>query len=164
MAYNEHIYVQKEGKAEDGSDKYPVLDLVESFGIYGKEIPFVVGGEVKNVHTNEWYDEDGDEEYVPDKLLLKAYDITIDFAYKGKQRSANEKVLSFIDYLTGRTDGASVMKLYSTYTGIGRQNVRLVKVNDDCELVREKGYDVLIFKVTFKINDPVTNIVLEKND
>ena len=54
------------------------------------------------------------------------------------------------------------MSIYDTYTDIGRQKVRLVKLNDNAELVRDGDGDILIFSVTLKVCDPITNIKLTK--
>ena len=52
------------------------------------------------------------------------------------------------------------MKLYCDYTKIGRQNVRFVSIGEDATLVRDANGDLLITKITFKVNDPVTDITL----
>ena len=52
--------------------------------------------------------------------------------------------------------------VYDTYTKIGRQKVRYVSVDDDIFWRQEEGGDIVVFVVTFKVNDPVTDITLSK--
>lgn len=67
------------------------------------------------------------------------------------------KVKAFLTYL--RESG--MMNMYSTHTGIGRQNVRLESVgNDSIWKQGDDGWWFLIFDATFKVNDPVTDITL----
>ena len=54
------------------------------------------------------------------------------------------------------------MSFYSTYLGFGRRKVRFEDIDDDAELIREGvGGDILIFKITFKVNDPVYDVTAE---
>ena len=77
--------------------------------------------------------------------------------------SANEKILTFLEYLTGRDGTGSEFSVYDARTRIGRQHVRYEKFSPDGEIVRDEHEgDVMVFKVSFKVNDPVTNIVLSK--
>jgi hypothetical protein len=67
-----------------------------------------------------------------------------------------------LDYLTGRDgDGAEFM-VYDTYTKIGRQHMRFVSVGEDIFHREIESGDVIVFSVTFKVNDPVTDITLSK--
>ena len=53
-----------------------------------------------------------------------------------------------------------LFKLYSSYTRIGRQNVRLDSISDSAKWKSDENGEYLIFEVTFKVNDPVTDVVL----
>ena len=73
--------------------------------------------------------------------------------FKGNAFGANEKCKAFIDYL--RKSG--MMKMYCDFNKIGRQHVRLKSIDPD--LYRYLGNeDLLVLSITFKINDPVTDI------
>lgn len=157
MAYNEHIYIQK--MSGEATNPHPCYDVLEEFKLWGKEIPFKVGGEIKGVFTQEWVDEDGDDELVPDVLMMKGYEMKWQLAYKGDKDSANRNINRFVEYLTGRSDGGGAMfYLYSTYTGIGRRYVRFVRLEDDAKLERKADYDLLIISIVLKVNDPSTEI------
>lgn len=134
-------------------------EVVSDFGIYCKNIPFKMFGDVKEPYSNDWIDEDGEEEYLPaGGLKWKSYEIEVEWAYKGDVNTANKKILDFINYLSGRSDGQPSMSIYCTHTGIGRTNVRLVKVADKATLVRdENNGDIVLFTTTLKVCDPVTS-------
>lgn len=150
------IYFRKTGSSI-------VKDSVRDFGMYCKDVPFTMFGEAKDVVSDNFTDEDGEDEYIPSVLPMKAYTMEVTFAFKGNRDSANKALRSFVEYLTGRdknSEGAE-FDMYSTYTEIGRQKCRFVSISNDADLVREDGYDILFPKITFKVNDPVTDIVLE---
>lgn len=140
----------------------PVVDTLNDWGIVCKDFPFKLHGEAKELPSHDWKDEDGDDEYVPDELKIAAYEIEVEFAYKGAMDSANANIKGFLDYLTGRGGTGAELMVYDTYTKIGRQNVRFVSVDDDVFYRQEEGGDVVVFVVAFKVNDPVTDITLNK--
>lgn len=139
-----------------------VVDTFDNWGIVCKDFPFEIYGEAKELPSNDWYDEDGDDEFIPDELKLSAYELDVDFAYKGSMNSANVNIRGFLDYLTGKDGTGAEMMVYDTYTQIGRQGIRYVKVSPDIFWRQEEGGDVLVFVVTFKVNDPLTDITLSK--
>lgn len=146
------IYMQQESEGAE------IIDTIDSFGLYCVDIPFKIADVVKDVVSRDWHDEDGIDEYIPkDGLKMSAYDMDVKFGFKGDKFAANESISAFIDYLK-----SGYIKLYCNYTKIGRQHVRLVKLNDSAELVRNDDGDILVFSVTFKVCDPLTNISLSK--
>lgn len=142
------IYIQKEGDGE------PVKDTIADFGMYVSENPFKPCSDVKEPTKRSWYDEDGDDEYIgSDGLYMASYENKVKFLFKGNVFGANEKCKAFIDYL--RKSG--MMKMYCEFNRIGRQHVRLKSI--DPELYRDPDDgDILTLSVTFKFNDPVTDI------
>lgn len=155
----EKIYIQKiKDESEPQADK---LELGEDFGFYGMELPFKISGEVKEPENNEWADEDGDDEYLPeDGLKMKAFEIDMKLGYKGDKNTANDKLETLLEYLTGRDGSGTRMKIYSSYTKIGYNDVRFKSISDDAELVRDDNGDILVIKITLKVNDPITKISL----
>jgi hypothetical protein len=150
------------GKDENDSD-YPVCESVNKWGIFCKDIPFKMFEKVKDPAKRSWYDEDGDDEFIPkDGLRLEAYTMKVEFACKkmnaDKFKKAVEDVRANIaDFLSYLRQGQ--FKLYSSYTRIGRQNVRLESVSDNAKWRSDEGGEYLIFEVVFKVNDPVTDVV-----
>lgn len=139
-----------------------VVDTLDSWGIVCKEFPFKLYGDAKELPSHDWKDKDGDDEYIPSELPIAAYEIEVEFAYKGAMNSANTNIGAFLAYLTGRGSTGAELQVYDTYTKIGRQSVRFVSVEDDVFYRQEEGGDVVVFVVTFKVNDPVTDITLSK--
>ena len=82
----------------------------------------------------------------------------VKFCCKGDKYSSNEKIKKFINYLTGLDGSGAEMKMYCTWTKIGRKSIRFDKLNDKAELVRDDDGDILVFTITFKVNDPVTDV------
>ena len=48
--------------------------------------------------------------------------------------------------------------MYCTWTKIGRTGIRFDKLNDKAELIRDEDGDTLVFTITFKVNDPITDV------
>ena len=161
MAYAK-VYIQKDfSKGE--TTNMQTKEVVSSFGIYCKDIPFLMYSDVKEPYSNDWLDEDGIEEYIPKEgLKMKPYDMEVEWAYKGAMYSANDKIKKFLDYLSGRSDNQPQMAIYCDYTKIGRYKIRLSKISDKVTLVRDKDNgDIVIFKTTLKVCDPVTEFVYD---
>lgn len=137
-----------------------VVDTFDNWGIVCKDFPFKLYGEAKELPSNDWKDEDGDDEYIPSELKIDSYELEVEFVYKGDMNTANTNIKAFLDYLTGRDGTGAELMVYDTYTKIGRQHVRFVSVDDDIFWRQEEGGDVVVFVVTFKVNDPVTDITL----
>jgi hypothetical protein len=142
---------------------HSVYESVATWGIWCKSIPFKIMEKVKDPAKRTWYDEHGDEEYIPsDGVYLEAYTMKVEFGCKKVYNSTasvadvRQKVGAFLQYL--RTAG--MMKMYSSYTRIGRQEVRLESVSDNAKWVSDDNGEFLIFEVTFKVNDPVTDVEL----
>lgn len=137
-----------------------LVETISRFGIYAKSIPFVVSMEAKEVPSNDWYDEHGEEDYIPSGgLYMKSYDMETEWAFKtckigGVTISANDAIKGFADMLRRMRH----FKLYDTYNRVGRNRVRFVKISDDATLVRNADGDILIFKVTLKVCDPVSEV------
>lgn len=148
MAKYFRIYLQKE------SDGAEVKDTIDDFGMYVSESPFKPCDSVKEPTKREWYDEEGDDEYVPaDGLRMASYENKVKFLFKGDAFDATEKTKSFVEYL--RTAG--LMKMYCEFNKIGRQHVRLKSIDPTLYRDANDG-DILTLSVTFKFNDPITDI------
>ena len=164
----QNFFLQLMGTDVEGLP-YPVKESVSVFGIFCKEIPFKVFEKVKEPAKRSWYDEDGDDEYIPsDGLRLEAYSMKVTFGCKkissehvDKYGVGNEiadvrsKVGIFLNFLK-----LGQFKMYSSHTRIGRQNVRLDSISDNAKWKSDENGEFLIFEVTFKVNDPVTDVTL----
>lgn len=147
------VYMQKES---DGSE---VKETIADFGIYCADIPFSITGDAKEVTSRNWYDEDGLDEYIPaNGLKISAYDMEVKFCCKGDKFSANTTIRKFLDYIIGKDGTGAMLKMYCDYTNIGRRHIRYVKMDDKAELVRDEDGDILVFSISFKVGDPITDI------
>lgn len=164
------LLFQKEG----GS----VINSFSQWGIACCKVPFKVGGKTKEPAKRQWYDEHGEDVYLPSKLMFEAYDAEFEMAYQGQELSSNPYNLSmafrqidaFKKWLSGNDTsqgGGSQMKIYSPYSTVGRQGCYLMEFSNETphvQLKQEKGNtyheNVVTFKVKFRVTDPMTNITL----
>ena len=150
-----------------GGSAYAVCESVSTWGVWCSEIPFKLAEKVKEPAKRSWYDEHGDEEFIPSGgLMMESYNMKVKFGCKkmtggrdtatyGTQVSdVRQKVKTFLDYL--RQSG--MMKMYSTHTRTGRQYVRLQSIGDNAKWVTKDDVEFLVFEVTLKVCDPVTEV------
>lgn len=153
----QNFFLQRMG-TDDGSQPYPVCESVNEWGIFCKKIPFKIFDKVKEPASRSWHDEDGDDEYIPeDGLKLESYKMKVELACKkgGSIDDVRDNIGTFLNHLK-----LGLFKLYSSYTRIGRQDVRLDSISDSAKWKSDENGEYLIFEVTFKVNDPVTDVVL----
>ena len=153
----QNFFLQRMGTDEEGQP-YPVCESVNEWGIFCKKIPFKIFDKVKEPASRSWHDEDGDDEYIPDEgLKIEAYKMKVELACKkgGSTDDVRNNIGTFLNHLK-----RGLFKLYSSHTRIGRQNVRLDSISDSAKWKSDDDDEYLIFEVTFKVNDPVTDVVL----
>lgn len=156
----EKVYIQKTKRGAE------VKETIADFDIYCAEMPFKMFVEAKDVSKRDWFDEHGDDEYIPNTgLKLKSYTMDVKFCCKGDKYSSNMKIDKFLKYLTGLDGTGAELKMFCTWTKLGRQGIRFDKLNDKAELIRDEDGDTLVFTVTFKVNDPITEVglIMDKN-
>ena len=118
MAKWRNFFLQKSG-ATDGTP-YPTYESVAQWGVWCKEIPFKIYDKVKAPAKRTWFDEHGDDEYMPDGgLFMEAYTMKVTFGCKKMTQTSDGsttisgvddvrvKVGAFLDYL--RTSGMLMM-------------------------------------------------------
>ena len=47
--------------------------------------------------SDDWFDENGKEVFLPDKLRIKPYETSVDFTFKGKKGEEGTKIKAFLD-------------------------------------------------------------------
>lgn len=148
MAESYSILFQKE---KTGS---VLKDLVRDFNMVCLSFPLQLNLEAKDVVTDDWPEEDGEDWFEPSVLPLKAYDINVEIGYSGDYWST--KIESFLNYLTGQDGSGVKMKMYDVHTGIGRKGVRFVSYEPNLS-----GYDgkLMTFTIRFRVTDPRTKVV-----
>lgn len=153
MTYDK-VYIQK----QDGTEA--ARELAEAYGIYAVKIPFIAYPAPKELPKNDWFDEDGEDVYVPNgRAALSAYDIKVKLAYKGVRNSAGGALKNFFDWIL-----VGMFKIYDTHTGIGRQDVRVKSIGDDADFHADAGEEIVVFDVTLRVGDPTTEIRLKSVD
>lgn len=134
-----------------------VVNPYDRWGVMVKSIPFNLAPEIKPYASTDWPDEDGDDEYIPSTPRFKAYEMEISFVYVGEYNTANNKIREFWNYVK-----SGELQIYDTYTGIGRKGIRYVGYSSTAFHRRNLSGDVVEFKIKFKVNNPVDDIILEQ--
>ena len=129
------------------------------WGCYVTDSPYIpVALTPKNITSQSWYDENGDDEFIPETIYYEPAEATLNFVYKGTVADAKAQIMAFVNYLQG-----GYFSFYDTYYKVGRQQVRVKDFSNDATLTYMDGSQdlcVATFSVEIKINDPVTDITL----
>ena len=132
-----------------------------SWGLVPRVNPYKLMPNPKNPYKTEWFDQDGDSEYTA-KIYYEAMEISVGFyikAYSTEESSAISKIRdqvgSFFSYIQN-----GEFKIYDSYTDLGRQSVRYAGYEEGTFKSR-KDWASATFTVKFKINDPMTRVILK---
>lgn len=156
MAVEYSLLIQK---TKDGS---AVKSSLADFGFAVCDIPWP-SDKTQEVAVREWPGVHGEDAYIPPGgLKLQAYDVEIEFCYKGAVNTANTKYNSLRDYLMGIAGDGAELKIYDPYWKRGRTNVRLLEIGD-LEPHRDNAGEVLSAKIKFRVADPMTEIGVGTN-
>lgn len=119
----------------------------------------------KNIYSHSWYDENGDDEYMPQTLFYEPVTIAMKFGAKTDNISSTGTlrgtVKSFLDAIMGKT-----FSFYAPVQGIGRGDCRVESLAEDAAyhnipIAGGSTYEEqLVFTVNVKINDPYTPVTL----
>lgn len=126
------------------------------YNIYVKSIPFRPVPDLKEPYIKDLPDQNGNQVCYPDTPVYKAYDLECAFVYIGDSLTAAPMIKLFVRYLVE----GGMFKMYDEYENIGRTNINYKSYTPD------KFYggdsDTVEFKITFTVNDPMTDIVITK--
>ena len=64
-----------------------VVNSFSQWGIVCCKVPFKAGGKTKDLAKSDWNDEQGDDSYIPSKIMFEAYDAEFEMAYQGQERA-----------------------------------------------------------------------------
>lgn len=143
------------GAYSDNLEYNPVFDTKERYGLYIKHTPFTLRPKPKNIITQAWKDEDGDDVFIPEKVVHEPYEFECEFLYYRMDNFANQNILAFLREIEGKW-----LQIYDSYTQMGRRGVYLMEVDEDATFKRRNN-DYVVLKVKFKVNDPDTDITLK---
>ena len=146
-------------KTVEGSE---VKDSLSDFGFVVNEIPWPTE-ETQEAATRSWPGEHGEDVYIPASgLKLKAYDVEVEFCYKGAVDTAYAQYKALRNYLTGIDGSGGTLKIYDPYWRRGRTKVYVKKIGD-LDPHRSNVDEVLSAKVSFRVADPMTEIGVGTN-
>lgn len=133
-----------------------VKSSLDDFGFAVCAIPWP-DEETEELATRKWPGEHGEDTYInPNGQTLQAYDVEIEFCYKGAVNTASPAYKALRDYLIG---AGGFLRIYDPYWKIGRKDVYVKKFHDR-EPHRSNIDEVLSMKVTLRVTDPKTEIAL----
>ena len=163
------LYIKKGGTTKNTYQYYNICCM---------SIPFRVGGKTKELAKRDWKDEQGEDVYIPSKLMFEAYDAEFEMAYVGQELASNpfdvslafEQIDAFKKWLTGNdteSGSGAELKIFSQYANFGRQGCYLMELGDEVPHVQLKqegdtlyNENVVTFKLKFRVTDPVTNLTM----
>ena len=161
------------------------IDLIGSPYYLVVKSPDYPSYKVKEPYKNDWKDEHGDDEYIgASGLYVEAFSLNLEcamFAIADSTQSEADLIQDLsnrVKALREALRAAGFFKIYDSYTGFGFQKVRLEEFPtpnpEDYQvtsrtLLQQSGGSLvktrvgdqvkLIFKMTLKVNDPVTQMV-----
>lgn len=164
-------YIQQLGFDGTTYTKGSVVDLLDKFKVMCQDFPFKRNPKPKDLPTRDWAGEDGLDIYIPNgSLPMKHYDIDVEFIYVGTEETMRTDLMGFINFITGRSPGATNdvvqsgrLAIYNEHVQMGRKDVVVSEI--DNELYYRSDYDndkVARFKVKFTVCDPTTEIITYK--
>lgn len=149
------FYIQKMARKVDGVlTEQQCYDTVSEWGMYCANEPYPLDSEAKELPSNDWGDEDGEDVWEPEGgVPLKAHDVTLLFYMKGGLEDVGTDLRRFVDYCTGKDGSGVLMKYYSEWTDNGHCGARFKKMDAPDYEITEWGV-VTKVKVTFRVTEP----------
>ena len=163
MDYKKLLIQQQSFNGTTYTNVGSVIDTQAAYHVVCQEFPFKYLPETKDLAKRDWYDEHGEDVYVPtDGLKMKAYDLEVTFLYVGSRENMGNELKSFVKFICGRNNGgAPMLAIYDEFTGIGKRGCYVTDVNNDLYVYDDANEHIVSkFKVKFRVTDPVTDITL----
>ena len=139
-----------------------VKSSLSDFGFAVSDIPWP-SDKTQEVAKREWPGEHGEDAYVPPSgLKLQAYDLEVEFCYKGNINTAYAAYKTLRNYLIGASGDGAELKIYDPYWQRGCNKARLLEINDP-DPHRTNVDENVSVKVKFRVADPITEIGVDTN-
>ena len=129
------------------------------------DMPMNIPLKPKNIYAHSWFDENGDDEYIPSTLYYEPVTIAMKFGAKVDNPSSTgtlrATVKQFLDAIIGKT-----FSFYAPVQNIGREDCRVESIGEDAKyhnlpIAGGSTYEEqLVFTVNVKINNPYTPVTL----
>ena len=158
MAYIPDIVDYKPFYIQTDADEVAIDTTV--WGLVAKANPFPALPLPKEPYKNEWLDENGDDEFNA-KMFYEAFEFDVQFyvkAYDSPAGSGEEIIRKQVDEFFAKIKEGE-FSIFDAYTGLGRRKVRYSGFSED-GFKRGRNWARAIFSITFKVNDPVTRMVM----
>lgn len=125
----------------------PVTIDSMNMGVYMKKVEDGNDKEVANVVTQEWYGVNGEDAYIPNQLVFRAYDMNITFCAKDSSSKKAEEIKdAYVNAVNALKERIS---MENTYNRIKHGSFYIKNVQNE-----DVGENFIIFKVTFRITEP----------
>lgn len=135
-------------------------DLVSDFDFVCLEGgTYPVADQYKELQKNTWYDEDGDDVFIPTRRYLNSFDIEIPVGCEGDRSAsgvtAYAKYNTLERYLSGVTTALSQygMSIYLPKEQIGYNGCVLKEIKDK-EYYKLGDYEILTCTIVFTVPNP----------
>lgn len=130
------------------------------WGLIAKVNPYPLLPSPKDPYKNDWSDQHGDQEWC-ERMFYKSIEFSVSFyikAFDSPAGSAEEIIRDNVeDFFSKIMEGE--FKIYDSYNGIGRQQVRYAGYTEE-SFVRRKNWARAIFRISFKANDPISRMIM----
>lgn len=131
----------------------------EAYHLVAQSQPYQDNSEVKEPYRNDWFDEDGDDEYTA-QMFRKSFEFQVKFFIKAvmgqndvDETAAMGEIVAQRKAFRERLISSGSFKFYDDWNKCGFRSIRFVKDETE-ERSIGKGGAWMIFSVTFKVNDP----------
>lgn len=159
MIYIPSIYNYKPFFIQTESDSLAINTT--AWGLIAKVNPYPLLPNPKDPYKNDWHDENGDDEYVKE-MHYESIEFSVSFyikAYDSEEGSAEKVIRKNVDLFFDKIRSGE-FRIYDSYNGIGRRKVRYAGFAEE-EFSRKDDWARAIFQISFKINDPVTRMIMQ---
>jgi hypothetical protein len=126
------------------------FDTKDSYGLWVKHAPFTILPKAKGLISQTWKDEDGDDVFLSEAgAKCEAYDWKVDFVYLENDGMAHVRIADFVNRIRGRW-----LRIHDSYTKMTRDGVYVSEFDQEPRFKRRGDTDLVIFSVTFRVNNP----------
>lgn len=111
--------------------------------------------EIQELAARVWPGEDGEDVYIPPRgLAMKAFDLVVEFLYKGARDTLLEAYTSFKEFMTGRDGLGAELEIYDCYWKRGYTGV-YVKQFGDIKVHKTNIDEAMSMKAVLRITNPL---------
>lgn len=152
----EDLYIQPTGAS---------LFKLSDYGCYLTKVDAPLCGDVKEPYKVTWMDEDGDDEYFPDRMFFESFEITFGVVAKSEGRidAVRSDALDLISALTSNNP----LILYDKNSLVGWAGVRFIGCSNTSYHMIDKddGIETILeFDLKFKVNYPTALIYTNEDE